>query len=250
MDANSLVDEIDTAERMFSIEIVRKPEQLREVFQLRHQVYCVERGYEPSLNGQETDEFDSRSRHVLLRHASDGEVVGTVRIVAPDQANLAASFPMQRVCEASLLRYLPLQVTGEISRFALSKQRRLSCTGAALLRLALMRGILQISTEMGLTHWCAVMERSLLRLLQASAIHFAAVGPLVSYHGIRQPSFAGIAPVLARIEQEQPLIWDFLTAGGTLYDRQQEMHTKLPVWAMAESAAAARSGQQQYFRTA
>jgi N-acyl amino acid synthase of PEP-CTERM/exosortase system len=73
---------------------------------------------------------------------------------------------------------------------------------------------MQMSDELGLTHWCAVMERSLLRLLQASAIHMPSVGPLVSYHGIRQPSIGHIASVLHRVRREQYPVWEFVTAGG------------------------------------
>jgi N-acyl-L-homoserine lactone synthetase len=214
MDVSEIVDEISRTERQFTSELVRRPEQLREVFRLRHQVYCVERGFETSEHGEETDEFDHRSRHVLLRHANDGEVVGTVRVIAANPTHPGASFPTQRLCETALLRHLPLHTTGEISRFAISKQRRMSCTSAVLLRLALLRGIVQVSHEMGLTHWLAVMERSLLRLLQRNAIHFDPVGPLVAYHGIRQPTSGTIAAMLGRIRREQFEIWHFLTQGG------------------------------------
>src|SRR5665213_2811296 len=131
MNTSAVVDELSLTEKLFTIEMVTNRAQLREVFRLRHQVYCVERGFEAVSGNEETDEFDPQSRHVLLRHASDGEVVGTVRLVAHNPADLNASFPMQRVCEASLLRQLPLRRTGEISRFAISKQRRLSCEHAA-----------------------------------------------------------------------------------------------------------------------
>ncbi len=87
-----------------------------------------------------------------------------------------------------------------------------------LLRLALFRGIVQMSGELELTHWCAVMERSLLRLLQMSAIHFHPVGPLVSYHGIRQPSFGSISGVLGRIRREQFPVWNYITDAGSLYE--------------------------------
>jgi N-acyl-L-homoserine lactone synthetase len=214
MNASAVVDELSVTEKLFVVEMVTTRAQLREVFRLRHQVYCIERGFEAGNADEETDEFDPRSRHVLLRHASDGEVVGTVRLVAHNPADLSASFPMQRVCEPGLLRHLPLRTSAEISRFAISKQRRLSCEHAALLRLALVRGFVQLSGEMGLTHWLAVMERSLMRLNQQNAIHFTPVGPLVSYHGIRQPACGSIDSVLARVKREQPQTWNFLTNFG------------------------------------
>jgi N-acyl-L-homoserine lactone synthetase len=222
MNSSTIVDQLSLAERLFTIEMVATKAQLREVFRLRHQVYCIERGFEAGNGDEETDEFDPQSRHVLLRHASDGEVVGTVRLVAHNPTDLSASFPMQRVCEPSLLRQLPLRRTGEISRFAISKQRRLSCEHAALLRLALVRGFVQLSSEMRLTHWFAVMERSLLRLNQQNAIHFNPLGPLVSYHGIRQPAFAAIAALLDRVRREQPSVWHFLTDSGKWFGHQEQ----------------------------
>jgi N-acyl-L-homoserine lactone synthetase len=193
------------------IEIAHSPKQLSEVYQLRHQVYCLERGFEPGEDGEENDEFDCRSRHVLLRE-TDGQVVGTVRIIAPDQANLAASFPIQRLCGPELLQDLPLATAGEISRFAISKQRR---GGEAMLtRLALMRGIAQLSSEMGLTHWLAVMDRGLMRLQRRNSIRFEPLGPLVSFHGIRQPAVGEIVSVVNRIRREEFTTWSYLTDGG------------------------------------
>jgi N-acyl-L-homoserine lactone synthetase len=213
--------ELARAQKQFFIEVVNTPRQLREVFQLRHQVYCVERGYEPGEDGEETDEFDSHSRHALLRYADDGTVVGTVRVIMPNFSNLGNSFPMQRLCEPSLLRRLPLETSGEMSRFSLSKQRRMGCTDAMLLRLMLWRGIVQLSTEMGLTHWLAVVEPSNIRLHARSAIFFEPVGPLVAYHGVRQPMVGVIEPVLNHIRREAFPVWNLITDGGRLLERAE-----------------------------
>jgi N-acyl-L-homoserine lactone synthetase len=213
-----VTDEIARVEEQFGIEIVDTPEQTREVFRLRHQVYCVERGYEPGVDDQETDEFDARSRHVLLRHVGDGTVVGTVRIIMPNLSDLHDSFPMQRLCDPWLLRDLPLRTTGEMSRFALSKQRRTGFSQAVLLRLSLWRGILQLSG--GLTHWLAIVEPSNLRLHAKHSICFDSVGPLVSYHGVRQPTVGVIGPVLERIRREAFPVWNFITDGGRLLPRE------------------------------
>lgn len=217
-----LLDEIALAQQQFVIEVARSPEQRREVYRLRHQVYCVERGYEPGDDGEETDEFDVRAEHVILRHIEDSMVVGTVRVIGADPANLADSFPMQRVCDPILLSDLPLGKTGEISRFAISKQRRIGRAEFKLLRLSLLRGVVQVSYEMGLTHWLAVMERTLIRLHQTNEIFFEPVGPLVSYHGQRQPTIGTIGSVLERIRAEQFPTWNYLTDGGRWDHNQPE----------------------------
>ena len=189
---------------------------LEEVFRLRYQVYCVERGFEEGRGGKEVDQFDEAARHVLLRHRESGEAIGTVRII-PSLANGLEGLPMARICGIDLLTYLPSRTTGEVSRFAVSKQRRLSCRAGAMVRLGLMQGTLRLSCELGLTHWCAVMEPTLIRLLGASGIHFSPLGPLVEHHGLRQPASLKIASVLDRTRVEQPEAWESVTIHGTLW---------------------------------
>jgi len=130
---------------------------------------------------------------------------------------MSDDFPMTRACQPGLLRHLPLHRTGEISRFAISKQlRRSNLREHSLLRLALMQGIVRMSDALGLTHWCAIVEPFLLRLLQMNAIHFSPLGPVIEYHGPRQPTCGHIHTVLERIRREQWDVWNYITCGGTL----------------------------------
>ena len=190
------------------------PALREDAFRLRYDVYCLERGFEASNSGLETDEFDKHSRHILLRGRGDGVVLGTARIVTAASQADSVSFPMQQVCDLALCPDLPVATTGEISRFAISKQRRLTRSASQFMRLGLVRGLVQASREAGVTHWCAVMEPSLLRLLRATGIHFQEVGPLVEFHGIRQPAVAELDLLLARMSREAPAVWEFVTAGG------------------------------------
>ena len=142
-----------------------------------------------------------------------------MRIVLPYEALGHDGFPMSRVCERYVLAPLPIGATGEISRFALTRERPgVSAAAAALMRLCLMRGIVEVSGRMNLTHWCAIMESSLLRLLRATAIHFVPVGPVVEFHGTRQPAVGAIDTILERIRREQPVVWSFITGDGSLWN--------------------------------
>ncbi len=126
------------------------------------------------------------------------------------------SFPMQRVCERYVLAPLPASATAEISRFALTRDRcGMDPSAAVLMRLFLIRGLVQISGQNHLTHWCAMMEHSLLRLLRATSIYFQPVGPTVEHHGTRQPAIVALDSMLNRIRRERPQVWSFLTNNGT-----------------------------------
>ena len=215
-------ERIREAVRDFEVAVADTQEKLKAAYRLRHQVYCVERGFFEKEDGAlETDRFDTRAGHALLTQRSTGRVVGTVRVVASSPHGPAADLPMQKLCEPSVFRMLPMGSTGEISRFAISKDLRdAACAGNALLRLGLMRGIVQVSGQMGLTHWCAIMEHTLLRLLRVSAIHFQPLGPAIEYHGLRQPTWGRIDGVLGRIKRERPGVWDYITDGGSLWQEE------------------------------
>lgn len=213
---NAYTDALTNAVDEITVEIANTPEQILEAKQLRYQVYCEERGFEAGENGIEQDEYDGNARHVLVRSRITGKVYGTVRVVlsgTPEQP--ALGFPMERVCEPYVFRSVPREATAEISRFAITRDRDgLSAGAAALMRLCLIRGVVQVSGELGLTHWCATMERTLLRLLRSTAIHFEAVGPQVEYHGLRQPAVWNLSSGFDRIRRELPHVWAFLTDNG------------------------------------
>lgn len=223
------LDAVSAAKRDFLVEIANTADVLLEVQQLRYQVFCAERSIFSirSDNLIEADEYDLTSRHVVIRNRRNGEVVGTVRLVLTCAERGTSTLPMQRYCDPSVFRDLPMQSTAEISRFALSKQRRsTNCPSDSLLRLGLMQGILQVSRELKLTHWCAVMERSLLRLLGGAGVHFAPVGPMVEIFGLRQPSIAEIGSVLTRGKRQCPDLYAFITEG---ISRRQEPARELLV---------------------
>lgn len=205
-----------------SIELAETPEALREAYKLRYQVYCVERDFLTGENGMESDEYDPFSTHIVARWRQTGEVVGTVRLVLPKDPAGGNDYPLQHVCSPRLLEGLPRSRMGEVSRFALAKTstqriRGVDASLPSLLRLGLIQGAVRLSAQAGHTHWVAVMEPTLLRLLSATGIHFVPLGPPVEYHGLRQPAVADLVPTLARLAREQPSIWNFVTENGTWY---------------------------------
>jgi N-acyl amino acid synthase of PEP-CTERM/exosortase system len=62
------------------------------------------------------------------------------------------------------------------------------------------------------------MEPSLLRLLSRLSIYFRPFGPLLDFHGKRQPCWQNLLDLLDRVYREQKEIWKRLTADGVHWD--------------------------------
>jgi N-acyl amino acid synthase of PEP-CTERM/exosortase system len=211
---------------------------LEQAYRLRYQVYCVENRFENPLDhpdGLEFDGYDARSVHSLVVDRPSQVVTGTVRIILPDPQHLGKSFPVQKVCHHPMLQGPNLATTrsAEISRFAVSRQlNRRSADRHPRLRpsdftsssqpsvphifLGLLNGVVRMSVEHGVDEWYAVMEPTLLRLLSRFGIYFTPIGPMVDYHGLRQPCHAHMDTLLDRVHKERPDVWDIMTDHGKL----------------------------------
>lgn len=68
--------------KYFRFRIARSEQLKKCCYQLRHQVYAEELGWEPRReNGMETDKADQNSIHCFLQHVPTGVIAGTVRLV-------------------------------------------------------------------------------------------------------------------------------------------------------------------------
>ena len=224
---------LDKFDRYFEIIDALTESQIQSAQRLRYQVYCVEHPFENAAehsDGLERDEFDPHSVHSLLIHRATGQAIGTTRLILPVGGALERSFAIQQACEHPMLKRLPLHRTAEVSRFSISKQFRRRGTdtlyergdgvarpnSAPLMSLGLLQSVVRMSADHGITHLCAMMEPKLLRLLAAMSIHFKPLGPVVKHHGMRQPCYCEVAPLLRRVEKEKRAVWEVLTDGGML----------------------------------
>lgn len=224
----------------------------KEVFTLRHQVYCLETGFENEEDCQierdehgksvylEVDEFDERASHCLIRHKRTGTFAATVRLILPVAENLESPFPIELnasltdpVTDPSIRTRL-----GEISRFAVSKdfKRRRGEAGTLAgvtdateihferderrvlphITVSLFAAIFRMALTHQITHMYAVMEPSLLRLLNGFGIQFNTIGPDVEYHGLRRPCLGVVEDMLTGIQNKSPAVGDLITLRGTL----------------------------------
>lgn len=220
-----------------------------EVFALRYQVYCIEHQFENHAEyagGKEKDRFDARSVHMLIRHRATSLCAAAVRLVLADADEPQALFPIELGCGEGFTEEARWRIAAlhrprvaEISRFAVSKEfrRRLGEAetvsgvspravytdglatdsrrrGFPYITLGLFAAIVRMSVDQGVTHWFAVMEPTLLRLLQRFGIYFPPVGPIVDHHGLRRPTLAAAATVVNGIRSKRPDVWEIVTDRG------------------------------------
>lgn len=140
---------------MYRAVLAVTPADRAACYRVRHRVYVDEQGYEPPRpDGLETDALDAVADHIAL--SDDGRVVGTARLIAHG-------------------------TVGEISRFCVLRGNR--CPAAMT---ELIERLYIASWMRRLTHWVALMEPALFRLLARHGVEFIPVGPAVSYRGPRR----------------------------------------------------------------
>lgn len=231
-------------DQTFSETPATSSQDIRDAFRLRYQVYCLDRGFESAdacPQGMEQDSYDDQALHCLLRERMTGLSIGTVRLIQPAATpTWFAGLPLTEYAPqesmADIMR-LPAGTTAEVSRFAITRSAREVLRAADAMRadydadptqtvaaekllpymsLGLIRGLVRVSREHGITHWCLAAEPSLLRRLRSFGLHFTDAGPLVDHRGLRQVCYADLATLLARAEEEQPEFWSVITDGGEL----------------------------------
>lgn len=80
--------------------------------------------------------------------------------------------------------------------------------------LGLMKMVFAMCKEHSIRQCCAVMEPSLLRLLDKLGIRFEPVGGLIEHHGLRQICFVTNCNLYETLLRERPDVLDMMTEGG------------------------------------
>ncbi|MDH5547485.1 MAG: PEP-CTERM/exosortase system-associated acyltransferase [Gammaproteobacteria bacterium] len=233
-------------DQFFLLDYCRSETTIQQCQQLRYHVFCEEKGYflDYNLNRKvESDEYDARSVHCLITHRNTKIPAATVRLVLADVENLNNLFPIEhfevlRRLERDQMWRINRINLGEISRFSIASNFRRRPQEKGLehgitnetfkeysnerrnygdLTLGLFKAIVTMSHEKNLTHWYAMMEPKLIRMLSRYGIQFNAVGPIFNYCGLRQPCIAIIDDLLHGIFQNKPDVWEFITSNGRYY---------------------------------
>lgn len=236
----------------FEIVMADTPELKKIVYRIRYQVLCEEEripGFDQSLypDALEKDAYDDHSVHALLKHRSSERYIATVRLVLPCAQNIDKTFPLESHFQLHNDFFLKHDIlrkeTAEISRFLIlsefqrrkgdwyyqetkkneadTQDKSSSATQKAKERrntvnitLVLTAAIVRMCVRHGIKNWLSFINPAFNRLLSYSGLGFTAIGPLVEYHGLRQPYFVKLDEILDRTFKDHHDVWEVLTDHG------------------------------------
>ncbi|MBN1794354.1 MAG: PEP-CTERM/exosortase system-associated acyltransferase [Candidatus Omnitrophica bacterium] len=200
----------------FTFKIVDSQELLEESFRLRYQVYCHECNFIHEADypqRRESDEYDKVSLHVVAMDPYG--IIGAARLILYSPLG----FPLEKHCPDITADDALLQKehAAEISRLVISKNYRrrkddglyygphiidrpdqkITHPGGRRERpmaFGIYREMYQESKRKGITHWYALMEEKLWRLLHVHGFTFKPIGEAIDYYG-------PVVPYLAKIDE-------------------------------------------------
>lgn len=223
---------------MFETVVADTDELIEECYKLRYKVYCVENPFldpDPLRGEYEQDEHDGNSLHALLRYRKTGEFIGTVRLII-DTKDSPHRMPAIRLSEENHI-FLPEQIykqpCAEVSRFCISKEFRRRITDTMhdsaytrreliaerqrvipYMALGLIKSVFDACKQHEMRQCCAVMEPSLIRLLDKLGIHFQPIGQPIEHHGTRQITTITNIGLYNSLLKERPEVLELMTDQG------------------------------------
>lgn len=206
---------------------------LRDIYRLRHEVWCQQSAALPVLDSADADQFDAGAIHVA-GWTLDGALAGAARLLRPDDGQ---PYPFERDCKVfANFRHPPRAQAAELSRLVvrgtLRRRRGDSPEGIAqafaergttaaivppgatrdprnnspLLLLGLYRELYRYSRANGVRYWYAAMDRPLARALETMGFKFLPIGPQAALDAPLTPHMADLDDVAQRLGTENPFL--------------------------------------------
>lgn len=211
--------------KYFLVEAAVGDAQKREVYRVRHAVYCQELGYEPTNDtAEETDTYDAQSLQIALRAQSSDRVIGCVRLVQADPAAPDSPLPFEKLCHDAINRSLidPVQIDRrqmvEVSRLAVLadyRKRKSDSSGPIAISdedmgsrdqprfpyipVGLYLGLFAAAELHGFEYLFTLTEARLARHLSALGLRIHLIGQAVEHRGKRVPSVIYLSELLAHL---------------------------------------------------
>jgi N-acyl amino acid synthase of PEP-CTERM/exosortase system len=196
----------------------------KEVYRVRHQVYCEDLKFEPTRrDGLETDEHDANSLHLLMRSVRTGEFIGCTRLVRPRLDDPDYELPFEKTCAGVLdrslvnLSKLPRHRIAEVSRLAVvSGYRRRKGEANSPISLAdvdhdeksprfpyipigLYLGTTELARLYGIETLFVLTESRLASHFGKLGVKLQVIGNPIEHHGARVPSMMNVHEIIRDI---------------------------------------------------
>jgi len=221
------------------------PTLLKESFRLRYQVYCEEcrfPGFDAAnyADELESDGYDERSVHSLLRHYGTGVWAGTVRLILAHPSDPEAPFPIEVSTWKQFgghpweVRWAERRALAEVSRLILSQRFR-ACRGerqwpdgvsrasrrvrphAAIL--GLIKACVLMCWERQTRYCYCAMEPRLAERLKRFGLTFQPISPVLNHHGLVRAYLGHLPELLEGVYERFPEVWALLTDNGRTWPR-------------------------------
>ncbi|MGQ5522120.1 PEP-CTERM/exosortase system-associated acyltransferase [Chitinimonas sp. PSY-7] len=188
----------------------------KEVFRVRHSVYCSDLHFESEReDGEESDDYDAHSILCLLRtRGSNAKPVGCCRMILTNPAHPAEELPFEHHCTTTLDRSLidPASLDrrriAEVSRLAVvsdfrrrkeEQERPISISeqdfdqvgGASrfpFIPVSLYLACVVISLRVGIDHLFVLTEPRLAKHFSKIGFDIRQIGDAIEHRGLRVPS--------------------------------------------------------------
>ncbi|MFP5401550.1 MAG: PEP-CTERM/exosortase system-associated acyltransferase [Gammaproteobacteria bacterium] len=219
----------------FRIDAALDDELYDEVLRIRHDVYCVDLGFERVReDARESDAYDTHSIHCLLRTATKPHHgVGCARVVLTDPDDRAAPLPFERTCAGVLDRSiidparLPRERIAEVSRLAVCRAYRrrkgeehsyvnnieddnFDSQGRPrfpYIPVSLYMGAIAIAAHHGIDTLFVLTEPRLASHFAKLGVRVTQIGGAVEHRGTRVPSMIDVQDVIRNMRLVMRPLW-------------------------------------------
>lgn len=200
-------------------------------YQIRYQVYCLEKGYEDecSHSKYERDEWDDQSVHFIVRTKQSREWIAAMRMVIPETGPL----PVEQLCRVNPIATPSFsgESVAEISRMCVidSHRRNMhseppsSRRSKSVIMKGLLRAAAVYSQENNIPYWYFLTTPALARMINRLNVQLIKVGSACNHRGIRYPFLANLKDAVQEISEGCPDMSVMLKNKAAAYRRFTEL---------------------------
>lgn len=190
-----------TACTNYEVVLAETPEAKTIHYNIRYQVYCLEKGYEPPekfTNAMEMDDYDEGAAHFIVRCRRSDQWMGAFRVIVDTPAYL----PINRMTKLESCESLQdCERLAEFSRLAIlrpfqnlqGKDRLDTAVDEPEILQQMVLAGFQYARVQGLSNIVYLCKRSLARVLNRFGIPTAGIGPAILHRGVRYPYMSDLA---------------------------------------------------------